>query len=165
LANGVFVARILPLEQGEPFPNRNELAAWPIRLQVMYQESNDSPSLSTDLAPVFEGALRPGESAPLGDARLVLEEVRLWVDVMIVSERGGGLLITGFLAGVVGLVWRLLLHRREVALVWDGEVFRLVGRSESYPWRFQQELATIFSTLRSGDHYSESRRSSQKVDP
>ena len=158
LAEGAFVTRILPLERGEPFPERNELAGWPIRLQVM-RSGDSSPEA------LFEGALRPGEAASLGDARLVLEEIRLWVDVMVVSERGGGLLITGFLAGVVGLVWRLLLHRREIALTWDDEVFRLVGRSESYPWRFQQELATIFSTLRSGGPYSKSPRSPQEVEP
>ena len=59
----------------------------------------------------------------------------------------GGLLITGFLAGVVGLIWRLLWYRREVALTWDEESFRLVGRSEFFSTRFARELRQIHSTL------------------
>ena len=148
LAEGVFVVRILPLGRKEPFPERNELGSWPIRMQVMRDGGSQRQT-------VYEGALRPGEAASLGDARLVVEEIRLWVDVMVVSERGGSLLVTGFLAGVIGLVWRLLLHRREIALTWDDGMFRLVGRSESYPWRFRQELDTIFATLRSVETLSE----------
>ena len=65
----------------------------------------------------------------------------------MISERGGALLIAGFAIGIAGLVWRLMLHRREVAVVWDEERFTLVGRSEYFPWRFREELAELFATL------------------
>ncbi len=91
---------------------------------------------------VFEGTLRPGDGVPVGEDRLVLKELRYWVGVQVVSERGGGLLVTGFVVGIVGLVWRLGFHRREVVLTWDdeetdeerdGATLRLVGHSEYFP--------------------------------
>jgi hypothetical protein len=145
---GRYLTLIEPLSADRSFPSREELPVAPIRLRVYRAESGEEePTKESEL--LFEGDLRPGEAAALGDGRLVLEEIRYWVGIQIVSERGGSLLVVGFLTAVVGLVWRLLLYRRELVLHWDEEVFRLVGRAESYSWRFQTEqLQTIFSTLR-----------------
>jgi hypothetical protein len=141
LAGGRLVAEIQPLAPEQDFPGRDELAATSLTIRVRRVAES---------TPLFEGVLRQGEAAPLGGGRLVLEELRYWAGVLIVSERGGGLLIAGFLTGVWGLVWRLVLYRREVALVWDQSKFRLVGRSESYPFRFGEELETIAETLKRG---------------
>ena len=84
----------------------------------------------------------------LDQGRLVLEDFRYWVDIKVISERGGGLLITGFVIGILGLVWRLLWYRREVAITWDEERFRLVGRSEYFSKRFRDELEGVFSMLK-----------------
>ncbi len=148
---GRYLALIEPLSADRKFPSREELSAAPIRLRVFRAESGEEePTQEGEL--LFEGDLRPGEAASLGDGRLVLEEIRYWVGIQIVSERGGSLLVVGFLTAVVGLVWRLLLYRRELVLHWDDKVFRLVGRAESYSWRFQtDQLQTIYSTLRQGD--------------
>jgi len=101
---------------------------------------------------LYEGSLRPGEAAPLsagaGPAgRLVLEELRYWAGFQIIDERGGGLFMAGFLAGVLGLVWRLLLHRREVVVHWDEEEVRVVGRSEYFSGHFKRELGALFAEL------------------
>ena len=74
-------------------------------------------------------------------------EMRYWVGVLVVSERGSGVLVTGFIALVVGLIWRLSWHRREVALTWDDREFRLVGRSEYFSGRFREELGSIQAEL------------------
>jgi hypothetical protein len=96
---------------------------------------------------LFDGELLPGGSLRLGAERLVLEDVRPWVGVLVVSERGGGLLIAGFLLGVVGLTWKMLWYRREVLLAWgDGQV-TLAGRSEHFPLRFRQELEALLVLL------------------
>ena len=91
-----------------------------------------------------------GEAGDLDGGRIVLEELRYWVGVRIVSERGGGLLAAGFTVGILGLIWRLLWYRREVAVTWDESEFRLVGRSEYFSDRFRRELDGIFKTLKRG---------------
>ena len=62
------------------------------------------------------------------------------------------LLASGIIfALVIGLIWRLSWHRRELALTWDDGEFRLVGRSEYFSGRFRQELDSIRGELeRSG---------------
>jgi hypothetical protein len=57
------------------------------------------------------------------------------------------LLVAGFTLGLIGLIWRLVLYRREVALTWDDRKFHLVGRSEYFSHRFQEELGAIQTTL------------------
>lgn len=152
LAEGRLTAVIEPLSQEVPFPGRDELSATPITLRLVRTSADGG-----EPAVLFDGTLRPGEGAVVaatGDSpggRLVLEELRYWAALQIVRERGGGLLIAGFSAGILGLVWRLLLHRREVAVHWDGGELRLVGRSEYFSRRFRGELEALFSTLTAGD--------------
>jgi len=127
---------VQPLEQRDEFPDREELLTQEMTIQV-----------TRDGRVVFDGELRPGESASFEGGRLVLEEIRYWVGINVVSERGGGLLIAGFVIGTVGLIWRLLWYRREVVVTWDEERFHLVGRSEYFSGRFQDELAAIEENL------------------
>jgi cytochrome c biogenesis protein ResB len=139
LGDGRVVAFILPLEEGTSFPSRAELprAAMTFRITV-------------DSRVVFDGELSPGEAAEFDGGRLVLQELRYWVGMTVVSERGGGVLIAGFTLGIIGLIWRLLWYRREVAVTWDEREIRLVGRSEYFSGRFQDELKTILLTLQRG---------------
>jgi hypothetical protein len=136
LGGGILRAFVHPLGDGVALPSRDELERTALRLQ-----------LTRDSVIIFDGPLKPGEAATLDRGRLVLEELRYWVGVRVVSERGGGLLIVGFICGILGLIWRLLWYRREVALTWDERQFHLVGRSELYSARFQQELRSLFSKL------------------
>jgi hypothetical protein len=151
LAGGRLTAVVEPLAPGEPFPERAALGETVLGLRVLRGPAGDG---APDV--LFEGALRPGQGAPLTapggalEGRLVLEEIRYWAGLQVVRERGGGLLIAGFTLGVLGLIWRLLLHRREVALTWDDETVRLVGRSEHFSGRFGRELATLFADLGGG---------------
>jgi hypothetical protein len=130
---------------GAVLPTRDELPTTPLPLRLFRKA--DPKELTWEDELLFDGALRPGEAASPAGERLVLEELRYWVGVQVVSERGGGLLEAGFVAGIAGLVWRLLLYRREIGLTWDDEAIRLVGRSESYRWRFRDELEAIFMTV------------------
>jgi len=136
LGAGRLTAHIHPLAAETPFPERDALQETPLTYQLV-----------RDGAVVFDGVLRQGEAVTMENARVVVEDMRFWVGVVIISERGGGFLILGFLLGIVGLVWRLLWYRREVALTWaDGDI-RLVGRSEYFSARFREELDSILSTL------------------
>jgi hypothetical protein len=127
------------LEAGVPdgtFPSREELADTPMELALLEQDR-----------PLFEGALRPGQAAAVPGARLVMEELRYWAGVRVIAERGGGVLVAGFVAGIAGLIWRLLLYRREIAVAWDDQELRMVGRSEYFTGRFQEELRAVRDSL------------------
>ncbi|MGB5814476.1 MAG: cytochrome c biogenesis protein ResB [Thermoanaerobaculia bacterium] len=137
LAGGRVQVLIHPLSSPDLFPSRDERSSAAMRFQVLE---------SGELA--FDGELQPGEAVELEQGRLVLEDFRYWIDIKVISERGGGLLITGFVIGILGLVWRLLWYRREVAITWDEERLRLVGRSEYFSKRFRDELEAVFSILK-----------------
>lgn len=137
LSAGELQVEIEPLGPEAPFPERDQLAAAALTVRV---ERNGEL--------LFEGPLRPGEAASLGaEGRLVLEDLRYWAGLLVVSERGGGLLIAGFLLGVTGLVWRLLAYRRELAVVWDEQTFTLLGRGEYFRDRFREEMEAVFRGL------------------
>lgn len=152
LDGGRLHAEIQPLAAAVGFPERRELPVTPIELTVV--RTTRGPDGEREV--LFEGTLRPGEAAPLStslgeaprlEGRLVLEELRYWTGLVIVREHGGALLIAGFTLGIVGLVWRLLLHRREVAVHRDADHLRLVGRSEHFSRRFRNELEALFAEL------------------
>ena len=150
---------IAPLDEG-----RLRVVLSPLAPQATLPEKDQLPETSVTLEVLGEdeslyfGSLRPGEAAIWDGGRLVLEELRFWVGIRVISERGGGLLITGFVVGFIGLVWRLLWYRREVAVTWDDESFRLVGRSEFFSHRFQTELGALFSILQEGKLPTERRK-------
>lgn len=137
LAGGRWEVVAPPLER-DAFPARAELPETAVRLLVRPSGGGEA---------VFDGALRPGDSVRLGPDRLVLEDVRPWVGVLVVSERGGALLVAGFLLGVAGLTWRMIWYRREVLLAWDDGALTLAGRSEHFPLRFRQELEALLALL------------------
>jgi hypothetical protein len=85
-------------------------------------------ALRTPDGAVTRGVLHPGGSLPAGDGtrRLDMPELRLSGRFQIVDERGGSLLWTSFVLGVAGLVARLVLYRREIAVVHDAPGGRLL---------------------------------------
>jgi len=127
-----------PLGPDAPFPERAALAATRIRLEV-----------ARDGRQLFSGALGPGEGAVLaeGVGRIAIDELRYWLGFKVIHERGALPLIAGFVVGILGLIWRLMLYRREVAITWGDGEFRIVGRGEYFSARFQEELETIRSTI------------------
>lgn len=136
LAGGIVQVQLLPKAHRPDFPLRDALRTLPIDM-VIAQHGRE----------VFRGALRPGEAAQLPDGRVVLQEVRYWAGLKIISERGGAPLILGFVLACAGAIWRLLLHRRDVVLTWDGPAFRLAGHGEWFADRDRRELMDICTTI------------------
>lgn len=134
LAGGLVTVRVLQSMPGGAFPH--DLANAPIEIAVMENG-----------AEVFRGVLKPGEAAPLRGGRLVLAEVRRWAGLQIVHERGGALLILGFVLATLGAIWRMLLHRRDVVVAWDGHTFRIAGHGEWFVENDRAELAKLAATL------------------
>jgi hypothetical protein len=129
--NGVeAVVKRIPLS--EAFPMRDALASTPVSLRVLHRG-----------AEVFDGSLRPGESVAVGGGLLRLQEVRYWAGLRLVSERGGALLVAGFALAVIGIVWRMLWYRREIAVGWSGEALVIAGRCEFFPARFHDEVEAV----------------------
>ncbi|HSN90495.1 MAG TPA: cytochrome c biogenesis protein ResB [Anaeromyxobacteraceae bacterium] len=125
-------AVVEPAAMGSGFPERAGLPTAGVRLRLVSRDRD-----------VFEGTLRPGQAAEADGRRLVLQEVRYWAGLRLVSERGGGVLVAGFLLAVVGIAWRMVWARREVVVAWDGGRLRLGGRGEFTPARFREELEAI----------------------
>jgi cytochrome c biogenesis protein ResB len=148
MAEGEWQATVYPLLAGEPFPERSELAETGLDIELWRGDEE-----------LFSGELRAGEAASFDGGRLVMEELRYWVGLRVIRERGGGLLIVGFTLGIIGLVWRLLWYRREIALTWEDDVFRLVGRSEYFSAPFEAELASLARMLTETDGVAADRRS------
>ena len=140
------LVEVEPLAPGSDLPSLESVRKTGLRLRVL-----------SDGIERFAGVLRPGEAASWDGGRLVLEEVRYWVALQVIAERGGGLLIAGFVFGISGLVWRLLWYRREVALSWDDQEFRITGRGEYFSQRFHEELKSIRKFLAAEPEHGEER--------
>jgi len=138
LADGAFRVVVHPGGERRHFPRRGELAATEVWLSVTADEAGP---------PLFEGTVRVGQVVSLPGAALLIPELRYWVGVYVVREHGGVLLVAGFAMGILGLVWRLLLYRREVAVVWKEGDFSVAGKAEYFSHRFQMELETLVSIL------------------
>jgi cytochrome c biogenesis protein ResB len=131
-------AVIEPIAVGPGFPTRDQLATVPIRLRLRQGERD-----------VFEGALRAGEGVDVGAVTVRLQEVRYWAGLVLVSERGGASLISGFVLAVVGIAWRMIWHRREVVVEIEEGRLRIGGRSERYPAAYRAELMQLRDLLAS----------------
>ncbi len=82
-------------------------------------ESGAEVALRVPGGAVTRGVILPGGelSTDDGERRLAMPDVRLYGSFKVVDERGGALLWAGFILGVLGLVSRLVLFRREVVVV------------------------------------------------
>lgn len=127
---------VSPTAPDGEFAEREELSTTPIHVELFQEEKS-----------VARGTLVAGEALTWSGGRLLLEEVRYWAGFQVISERGGAFLIAGFLMAVIGLVWRMLWYRREVAVTWDAGLFSLVGSSEYYRARSGDELDLVFREL------------------
>lgn len=136
LGDGRVRATAEPIPVGVFFPERAALPRARLRVRIHDGERT-----------AFDGVLAPGVRVPVGDHTVQMEAIRYWTRLRLVHERGGVLLVAGFLLLVVGIVWRMVWFRREVAVVWDAGGVRLAGRGEFYPARFQEELAEIRELL------------------
>ena len=132
IAGGPLRVEVTPVPLGPGFPERAALARARVRLRAVEGERE-----------LFAGSLAAGQTVAIGDRFLTLAEVRYWAGLRIVQERGGGLLVAGFLLAVIGLVWRLVWFRREVAIAWGGGRLRVAARGEFFPARVREEQELV----------------------
>jgi len=92
---------------------------------------------------IGEGTIRKGQGLVLGPFLLEFADLRRWADLYVVREVGPAPLIAGFAVGLIGLVMRLILYRREIRAAQADAVLVLTGTSEHYPRSFQEELGDL----------------------
>lgn len=101
---------------------------------------------------IARGVLRPGDALATPDGKRVLRmpELRYYARLQIIDERGGALLWAGFLLGTLGLVLRLVLFRREIAIVGDPGRARVLiaAAADVAGWRPDALLAGLSEVLR-----------------
>jgi hypothetical protein len=136
LATGDLEVALEPVPLGPRFPEREALPAAPVTLTVRARGG-----------PPVDATVRPGEPVVLGERVLRIEELRYWAELRIVRERGGALLVAGFLLAVAGMAWRMLLFRREVFVCLGAGPARVAGRGEFFPARIADEVRAVAALL------------------
>jgi cytochrome c biogenesis protein ResB len=133
---GTLEAVVEPIPIGSTFPERGALRAVPVRLR-----------LRSGARTLFDGSLVPGESAGVGGLDVRLQEVRYWVGLRLIHERGGPLLVAGFLLSVAGIIWRMVWVRREVVVTLCAGRLRVAARAEFFTSRGREEAAAVAAML------------------
>lgn len=93
--------------------------------------------------PSYSGILKPGEEAYFEGLRLSFPEFKYWGQFKIVRNPGFIYIWIAFMLFITGLVWRLLLYRREFAVVQEGEALFLYGNSDYYHRLFEDRLRML----------------------
>lgn len=125
-----------PVPLGPRFPQLDQLATAAIPVRVRAGDRT-----------VFEGEVRAGDAIPLGERTLRVEQLRYWVELRVVREHGGPLLVAGLVLAICGIAWRMLLFRREVLVGLEAGRARVAGRGEFFSARVAREVLQIASLL------------------
>lgn len=101
-----------------------------------------------DSSTIFRIPCRSGAVAEIGDITFELAKVSYWVRFTVVSEKGVPLVYCGFLLACSGLLWRLVLYRRELAGSMEiredgGSTLQLAFRSEFYRSLAEEEFEVL----------------------
>ncbi len=129
LTPGDIDVAIEPIPVGPSFPERSDLGRVPLTMRLRHGGQT-----------VFDGVARPGDVIAVGSRALRISEVRYWAGFRIVSERGGALLVAGFVLAVAGIVLRMVLFRREMVVALGDGKLRMAGRAEFIPARAREEM-------------------------
>jgi len=91
---------------------------------------------------LFEGLLAPGEKVPLEDGLefFFLPEIRRYVLVDVIQERGHAVTFAGFAILILGLYLRYARVRKECLVQLGERSHRVYGRSEILPELYREEL-------------------------
>jgi hypothetical protein len=100
---------------------------------------------------VYQGTIRPGENADIGDVTISFNDIRYWVEFLVVREYGKIPLIAGFIIAGIGLIMRLVFYQKRLRIAIDYEkdkpLLYLDGRSEYFKYSFEDEMKTLLNGL------------------
>jgi hypothetical protein len=96
---------------------------------------------------IYRGTIRPGESADIGTYTVSVDDIRYWVEFLIVREYGKIPLIAGFIIAGIGLIMRLVFYQKRLRIAIEYEkdkpLLYLDGRSEYFKYSFEDEMETL----------------------
>jgi len=100
---------------------------------------------------IYQGTIRPGEQADIGTYTISVNDIRYWVEFLIVREYGKIPLIAGFIIAGIGLIMRLVFYQKRLRIAIEYEqdkpVLYLDGRSEYFKYSFEDEMETLVGGL------------------
>lgn len=100
---------------------------------------------------IREGNIGLKQAISFDGLQVSFEDIRYWVDFLIVREYGATIVFVGFFLGTVGLVMRLVFYQKEVKMYVEGTdgqfTVYVSGRSEYYIHSFREELDSFVSAL------------------
>jgi hypothetical protein len=100
---------------------------------------------------IYQGTIRMGERADIGSHTISFNDIRYWVEFLIVREYGKIPLIAGFIIAGIGLIMRLVFYQKRVRIAIDYEkdkpLLYLDGRSEYFKYSFEDEMKTLVHEL------------------
>lgn len=102
---------------------------------------------------VFSGVLLPQEEAKFDGLALSFPEIKYWGQLRIIRNKGLFLIFAGYIGGIIGLLWRLLVTRKEIVLLMipgAGTTLHLTCSSEYYPHLQAEELEGLVQRLKGG---------------
>ena len=100
---------------------------------------------------VYQGTILPGESADIGTYTVSVNDIRYWVEFLIIREYGKIPLIGGFIMAAIGLIMRLVFFQKRLRLAIEREkdntLIYIDGKSEFFQHAFKDELDTFVRGL------------------
>jgi hypothetical protein len=100
---------------------------------------------------IWEGIIKPGETADMGPLRMRLENIRYWAEFVVVKEYGRLPLVLGIALGLIGLVWRFFFTRLEVMGYREGDMLKLAVSGGQWKFRAQELVTSLAGKLEEQD--------------
>ncbi len=108
-------------------------------------------TVTKDSKVVHQGIIKLGEYADLGVYSIGFQDVRYWVEFLIVREYGKIPLIGGFIIAAIGLIMRLVFYQKRLRLAIEHErdntLIYIDGKSEFFQHAFKDELDALIKGL------------------
>lgn len=101
---------------------------------------------------IYKGTIKQGEYAKLGPYTTIsFDDIRYWVEFLVVREYGKIPLVVGFLFASIGLITRLVFYQKRLRLAIEYENNKILlyidGRSEYFPHSFKEEMNRLVKEL------------------
>lgn len=97
---------------------------------------------------IAEATIKKGQAMLFDSYMLIFEDIRYWGEIKVVREVGPPLLIAGFFLGIMGLIMRLMLYRREIRIAVNDDTVYFVGKSTLNQIACDERLEKMVGELR-----------------
>jgi len=102
-----------------------------------------------------KGLIAMGDTVTIGDYRVTFEDLRNWVNFIVVRETGVPVLGVGMVIGLIGLFVRFLSNERRLEVTLNGSpgevIATIKGYSRYYPAFLEKEVREMAARIRGGE--------------